>query len=150
MKAITSSFVNVVCVLVAVSLAGGLLAYFIFKRRPGFSDIDEAFWKLRFLTIVFGALIYIGIVYLPSTGFYREVDLSPGARETAFQNLAHNQQRIGEQLDQMKGVLTLIFLFLIFYITATSSFVGRLKKERDRLVSAESPELKKPLGLDTD
>lgn len=145
MSAITSSFTNIVFVSIVIFALAQLFYYFKFKRQVELSDIDKALWQLRLFTIFLAALVFIGMLYLPSTGFYRDIDLSSSARETAFQDVMHNQQCIENQLDQVREVLYLVFLVLTFYLFAISSFAGRIWRERQRLVSGKSPALKKPL-----
>src|SRR5215207_8409077 len=107
MYLVTSNFINIALALTIVFAVVQVCFYFTFKRKANVTDIDKNLWQLRLFSGFLAALIFLAILYLPSTGFYREIDLSPAARETAFQDLVYNQQRIGDQLDQLS-----YFLFL--------------------------------------
>jgi hypothetical protein len=148
MHVLTSRFINVTIALTIVFALVQVFYYFRFKRKGSFTDLDRNIWKLRLLTGFFAALLFCALAYVPSTGFYRDIDLSPTARETAFQSLVTNQQRIGEQLDQMREVLYVVLMMSMMYLVAIGTFISRIWHDRQKRVSAEEPAVKKPLGLE--
>jgi FlaA1/EpsC-like NDP-sugar epimerase len=149
MHLITSSFMNMVLVGTVVFVLVQVFYYFRFRGDVNLSDFDKSFWQLRLFTFFFGALIVIAALYLPATGFYREIDISATARETAFQDLVHNQLRMGTELHQLREILYVVFIVLMVHLFGAATLMGRLWRERQRLASADKPEIKKPLGLET-
>lgn len=150
MLGITTRFINIAIVFIIAFVLVKLFYYFKFKRDVNLSDVDKALWQLRLSTVFLAVLIFVAMVYLLSTGFYGDIDLSPSARETAFKDLVWNQQRMGNELDELKEVLFIVFMWLMLYLFGAGDFVGRLWRERQRLASANNPAIKKPLGLETD
>jgi hypothetical protein len=126
-----------------------VLAFYYFKFRGdvNLSDFDKAFWQFRLFTFFLCALIAIAMLYLPSVGFYSDIDIAASARETAFQDLVRNQQRMGNQLDQLIEVLYIVFMMLMVYLLSAASLMGPLWRKRQRLAFVDKPEIKKPLGL---
>jgi hypothetical protein len=129
-----------------------VLAFYYFKFRGdvNLSDFDKAFWQFRFFTFFLCALMAIALLYLPTHGFYSDIDISASARETAFQDLVRNQQRMGNQLDQLIEVLYIVFMMLMVYLLSAASFMVPLWRERQRLAFVNKPQIKNPLGLETD
>jgi len=113
------------------------------------TDVDKGLWQLKLFSIFLGVLIFVATLYLPSTSFYRDIDLSPAARETALQNLVQNQQRIGNQVDQLREVLYIVFMIAMLYLFSVSTFMGRVWKDKQKRAAAKDPSVKKPLGLET-
>jgi hypothetical protein len=148
MYLVTSKFINIALALTIVFAVVQVCFYFTFKRKANVTDIDKNLWQLRLFSGFLAALIFLAILYLPSTGFYREIDLSPAARETAFQDLVYNQQRIGDQLDQLREVLNVVFMMSMFYLFGIGTFIGRVWRDRQKRASANDPAIKKPLGLE--
>jgi amino acid transporter len=149
MHAITSRFANVALALLIVFALTQVFYYFKFKHNVNLTDVDKSLPRLRVFSVLLGTLIFMAMLYLPSTGSYREVDLSPAARETAFQDLVHNQERIGNQLDQFREVLSIVLMISVMYLLGVSIFIGHAWKERQKRVSDKDPSVKKPLGLET-
>lgn len=146
MHSITSSFMNMALVWVVVFFLVQVFYYFKFRGNVNLSDFDKAFWQLRLFTGFLGALIVIAMLYLPTTGFYSDIDISASVRETAFQDLVRNQQRMGNQLDQLREVLYFVFMMLMVYLFGAATLMGRIWRERQRLASVDKPAIKKPLG----
>lgn len=148
MYLVTSNFSNVALALMTVFAVVQVCFYFSFKRKANVTDVDKNLWQLRLFSGFLAALIFLAMLYLPSTGFYRDIDLSPAARETAFQNLVYNQQRIGTQLDQLREVLNVVFMMSTIYLIGIGAFIGRVWRDRQKRASANDPAIKKPLGLE--
>ena len=145
---LTSRFINVALALTIVFVLAQVFYYFRFRRKANVTDIDKNLWQLRLFSAFLAALVFFAMIYLPSTGYYRDIDLSPAARETAFQNLVANQQRVGEQLDQLREVLYVVLMMSMIYLFAIGTFIGRIWQDRRKRVSANDPAVKKPLGLE--
>lgn len=148
MYLVTSNFSNVALALMIVFAVVQVCYHFTFKRKANVTDVDKNLWQLRLFSGFLAALIFLAILYLPSTGFYREIDLSPAARETAFQNLVYNQQHIGTQLDQLREVLNVVLMMSMIYLFGIGTFIGRVWRDRQKRASANDPAIKKPLGLE--
>ena len=97
MYSITSSFMNMALVWAVIFILVLAFYYFKFRGDVNLSDFDRAFWQFRLFTFFLGALIAIAMLYLPTTGFYSDIDMSASGRETAFQGLVRNQERMGNQ-----------------------------------------------------
>lgn len=149
MHSITASFINMALVWAGVFILVLAFYYFKFRGDVNLSDFDKAFRQFRLFTFFFGALIAIAMLYLPTTGFYSDIDMSASGRETAFQGLVRNQERMGNQLDQLREVLYIVFMMLMLYLVSAATLMGRLWRERERLAFVDKPEIKKPLGLET-
>jgi hypothetical protein len=149
MNAITGRFINVALALVIIFAVPQVFYYFKFKRNVNLTDVDKGLWQLKLFSIFLGVLIFVAMLYLPSTGFYRDIDISPAARETAFQNLVQNQQRIGNQVDQLREVLYIVFMIAMLYLFSVGTFMGRVWKDKQKRATDKDPSVKKPLGLET-
>jgi len=150
MRTFISSFLNIRLALVIVFALVQVVYYFKMRRKPNVTEIDKNLWQLRLFSGFFAALIFLAILYLPSTGFYHDIDPSPAAREIAFQDLVHNQARIGNQLDQLGQVLYIVFMMSAMYLVVVGSFIGRVWHDRQKRAAADDPAVKKPLGLNSD
>jgi|GEM_PF-5240590 hypothetical protein len=148
MHLLTSRFINVALALTIVFALAQAFYYFRFRRKLSVTDVDKNLWQLRLFSLFLVALLFFAMLYLPSTGFYRDIDPSPDARETAFQNLLANQRRIGAELDQMREVLYVVFMMSMMYLVAIGTFIGRIWRDRQKRGSANDPAVKKPLGLE--
>jgi hypothetical protein len=69
-------------------------------------------------------------------------------RETAFQDLVYNQQRIGAALDELREVLMGVFIMSMGYMFGIVKFSGLVWRDRQKRAAANDPALKKPLGLE--
>lgn len=148
MKLVTSNFTYVALALTMVFVIVQVCYYFRLKRKANVTEVDKSLWQLRWFSAFLAALILLAMLYLPSAGFYRDIDLSPAARETAFQNLVYNQQLIGTQLDQLREILSLVFFISMFYLSGIGAFLGRVWRDRQKPDSADDRAIKKPLGLE--
>lgn len=150
MQSITASFINMVLVWSVIFMLVLAFNYFKFRGDVNLSDFDKSFRQFRIFTWFFGALMAIAMLYLPITDFYSDIDLSPSARETAFQLLVRNQERMGNQLYELREVLYIVLMMLMLYLISAATFMGTFWRERQRLAFVDKPETKKPLGLETD
>jgi hypothetical protein len=132
MHSITSSFTNMALVWAVIFILVLAFYYFKFRGDANLSDFDKAFWQFRLFTCFLGALIAIAMLYLSTTGFYSDIDISASARETAVQDLVRNQQRMGNQLDQLREVLYIVFMVLMVYLLSAGTLMGPLWRERQR------------------
>ncbi len=149
MQAITSSFGNIALVLIIV-FAVVQVVCFLKLKRDDLSDIDKALWQLKLCTIFMGVLIFAAVLYLPRTAFYSDVDLSTETREATLQNLARYQQRLGNDLNQLREILYIVFSVLAFYFFGVGSFLSLVWRERRKVTYANDPHIRKPLGLESD
>jgi hypothetical protein len=149
MHAITSRFIYVALALVIIFALAQVFYYFKFKRKPNLTDVDKSLWQIRLDSVFLGALLFVAMLYLPTTGFYRDIDISPAGREAAFQNLVHNQQRIGNQLDELREVLYIVFMMSMMYLFGVGTLIRRVWNDRHKHASENDPSVKKPLGLET-
>jgi hypothetical protein len=150
MQSISSSFINMVLVWTVILILVLGFYYFKFRGAANLSDFDRAFRQFPLFTFFFGALVAIAMLYLPTPGFYTTIDISASARETAFQDLVRNQERMGNQLAQLREVLFIVFMVLMMYLLGVAGLMGGLWRQRQRLAFVHSPEIGKPLGLETD
>ena len=150
MQSITSSFINMALVWAAIFILVLGFYYFKFRGAANLSDFDKAFRQFRLFTFFFGGLIAIALLYLPITGFYTAIDLSASARETVFQDLVRNQERMGNQLGQMREIVFVVFMVLMMYLLGVAGLLGGFWRERQRLAFVDNPKFKKPLSLETD
>ncbi len=148
MHLLTSRLINIAIALTVVFALVQLFYYFRFKRQDTVTDFDRNLWKVRLLTGFFAAVLFCALAFVPSTGFYPDIDLSPTAHETAFKTLVTNQEHMGEQLDQMREVLYVLLMMSTMYLLAVGAFIGRIWRDRQKRVSVEDPAVKKPLGLE--
>ena len=135
MQSITSNFINMFLVWAVIFIFVLGFYYFKFRGAANLSDFDRAFRQFRLFTFFFGAWIAIAMLYLPTTGFYTAIDISASARETAFQDLARNQERMGNQLAQLREVLFTVFMVLMMYLLGVTGLMGGLWRQRQRLAS---------------
>ena len=149
MQSITASFINMATVWGVICILVLAFYYFKFRGDENLSDFDKAFRQFRLFTFFFCALVGIAMLYLPLTGFYSDIDMSVSARETAFQVLVRNQERMGNQLGQLREVLFIVFTVLMMYLLGAATLMGPLWRKRQRLAFVK-PEIKKQLGLETD
>ena len=150
MHSITSSFMNMALVWAVIFILVLAFYYFKFRGDVNLSDLDKAFWQFRLFTFFLGALSAIALLYLPTLGFYSDIDISASVRETAFQDLVRNQQRMGNQIDQLREILYIVFMVLMVYLLSAATLMGPLWRKRQRLAFVDKPEIKKPLDLQTD
>ena len=90
------------------------------------------------------------MLYLQGVGFYPDIDVSPAMRETAFQNLVQNQQKMGRVLQRFSEIVTLLFMTSSVYLFSVATFVGQLQREKRRRAFMNDAATKRPLGLEID
>ena len=132
MHSITSSFTNMALVWGLIFMIVLAFYYFKFRGDVNLSDFDKAFWQFRLFTFFLCALMAIAMLHLSTTGFNGDIDISGSARETALQDLVRNQQQMGNQLDQLREVLCIVFMVMMVYLVCAATLMGPLWRERQR------------------
>jgi hypothetical protein len=132
MNSITSSFMNMALLWGLIFILVLAFYYFKFRGDVNLSDFDKAFWQFRLFTFFLCALMAIAMLHLSTIGFNSDIDVSGLARETALQDLVRNQQRMGNQLEQLREVLYIVFMVLMVYLLCAATFMGPLWRERQR------------------
>jgi hypothetical protein len=92
-------------------------------------------------------VLFAAMLFLPHA-FYRDINPS-SARESAWNDLVLNQQRMGEDLRQFQEILSLVFMVSAAYLATAASLIGRMYRERRKKDLLDDPRLNKPLGLET-
>ena len=150
MFGITASFTNIAIMVTTVFLLVLLFNYFRLKRDVNLSDIEKALRHLKLSTGFLAVLIFVAMLYLQGVGFYPDIDVSPAMRETAFQNLVQNQQKMGRVLQRFSEIVTLLFTTSSVYLFSVATFVGQLQREKRRRAFMNDAATKRPLGLEID
>ena len=140
-----SNFPYLMLILIVGFLLVRLLYYFI-KRGTRPSELDKAFWQLKFVSICFAVLMFVSVLYLPS-GYYGHIDQTRSSADQALHQLVQNEETIGEDIRQIHNVLYFILLITAGYFVAIAIFIGKVQKERQRDGGNGDPKSKKPLGL---
>ncbi|HWN09264.1 MAG TPA: hypothetical protein VNO50_08360 [Pyrinomonadaceae bacterium] len=149
MLAITSSFGNIALVLMIVFAAIQVIRFRKLKRDH-LSDIDKALWQLKLWTVFMGVIVFAAVLYLPRTGLYSDIALSAESREGALQDLVRYQQRMGNDLHQLREIFYIVFTLMAFYLFGAGTFLSLVWRERQTVTYANDPHTRKPLGLETD
>src|SRR5690349_4511402 len=147
MHLISSRFIAAAVALMVVCALAQLFYYFRFKRNLNVTEIDKQLWQLRLFSAFLGLLLLMAMFYLPTTGIYRDVDLSPAASEAPLQTIVHNQQRVASELDQMRDVLNVVFMVSGLYLFGIGTFIARVWSDKQKRAAANDPKVQKPLGL---
>ena len=141
----TWNFLNTTLGLAIIFAVIEVFFYFKLKRNK-VSDFDKCLWHLRLSTFLFVAVLFAAMLYLPHA-FYRDID--PTAGQNALRDLILNQQRMAEDLRQFQEILYLVFMLSVAYLATVATLIGRLYRERRKKDLLNDPQLKKPLGLET-
>ena len=134
----------IVFVVAAICVAAQIVYHFTSKRDPSISVFEKSLWQFGLATVFFAVLMLVSYVYLPYF-FTRTIPVAGQSTEVVLQRLVDNQQRLNQELEDFREVISVVFLLTGLYALSAIKFLTQWRSEEKK--SRVSP---RPLGLELD